>query len=151
MRKTAMKEIIIFVAALIIVTATVLMILVIIAGVIIRWKKKSKEKDLRILRLDMEKGNKKAELKLQKQLLFFEINYERAKKNAEKAEKALSDFKTIFNLFDPDVQEDMQLVRVPKNLRLLSYEDKEKKHDVFLMNDDLETFIKTQQDLIEQK
>ena len=146
-----MKENIILIAALIVIGTTVFVAFLMIGDLITTRKTKQKEKEMWKLKLDMQKGDKKAELKLNEQLLFFEEKYETAKERVKTAEKNLENFKTMFNLLDPEIEEETILVKLPKNLSKLSFEDKEKRHDVFLMHNDLENYLETQKIATDQK
>lgn len=150
-----MREEIIFLAALIIVGTTIWIVGSLIVDAIIarknQRKKEEKEIELRTLRLDMKNGDEQAKLKMQEQLLHFEDRYKKAKSNTRDAKKELENFKRIFELLDPELQEEMQTIQLPKNLNTLSYERKGSEDRVFLYMDDLENYLKTQEVITEQK
>lgn len=149
-----MKENIILIAALIIVGTTIWIVGSLIVGAVVarknRRRKEDKEKDLCTLKLDMKNGDQQAKIKLQQQLLHFEERFENAKDKARRAEEEFNNFKRILDIFDPELQEEMQTVKLPKNLTRLSYDEKGKDDHVFLYGEELEEYFKAQEEIIEQ-
>lgn len=140
-----MKETVVFIASLIIIGVAVIVTLSLLYAFVLIIIEKHKKKELRTLRLAMKEGDKTAELKLKEQLLFFEKRVEDTQRKARTAEKELQNFKTIYELFNPDNEGKERVIRVPEDLTQLSFEGKD--CDVFLMRDELKEFLLIQEDL----
>lgn len=145
-----MKDNIIFVASLIIIGFTIIVLATMMNDLIKKIIKKHKAKELRILRLAMREGDEKAELKLKEQLLFYKKRLKEAEETVEKRQDEFDRFQDIFDLFNPEINEEKQTVRLPKNLKRLSFDD-ENDNQVFLMYSELEEFLQVQKDIENQE
>lgn len=126
-----MRENILLIAALIIIGATVIVIVLVTVMFISEWE----QRRLKKIRLDFEKGDRKAEQKLRKQLQRYTKQVEDAEQRRIDAQRKLTRFKMIYELFDIEDKKGKMVVELPADIESLTFRDSEDNFNYFYEED----------------